>query len=114
MQHIICNRNVFTNFLPCSHAFFPNNETCLVTCTVLLSCATWLYVLFNPPLNQDTSANIHLFTKAMPLLPSGLYREVICFHQELVPTHLINFRVTKSRFCPICTFFRREFQSSHE
>ena len=32
IQHIICDRNVFTNFLPCSHAIIPNNETCLVTC----------------------------------------------------------------------------------
>ena len=32
----ICNRNVFSNFLPCSHAINPNNETCQVTCT------TWL------------------------------------------------------------------------
>ena len=45
IQHIIiilCNRNVFTNFLPCSHAINPNNETCLVTCAVSLTCATWL------------------------------------------------------------------------
>ena len=27
-----------------------------------------------------------------------------------MPTHLINFRVTKSRFCPICTFFRQTLQ----
>ena len=42
IQHIICNRNVFTNFLPRSHAINPNNETCLVTCAVSLTCATWL------------------------------------------------------------------------
>ena len=42
IQHIICNRNVFTNFLPRSHAINPNDETCLVTCAVSLTCATWL------------------------------------------------------------------------
>ena len=40
--HVIFNRHVFTNFLPCSHAINPNNETCLVTCAVSLTCATWL------------------------------------------------------------------------
>ena len=35
--------NVFTNFLPCSHAINPNNETRLVTCAVSLTCATWLF-----------------------------------------------------------------------
>ena len=60
MQHIICNSNVLTNFLPCSHAINPNNETCLVTCAVSLTCATWLTgctysFSFNLPLNQDTS-----------------------------------------------------------
>ena len=30
----ICDRNVFTNSLPCSHAINPNKETCLVTCAV--------------------------------------------------------------------------------
>ena len=51
-------KNVFTNFLPCSHAINPNNETCLVTCAVSLTCATWLMYAqfsFDPPLNQDTS-----------------------------------------------------------
>ena len=43
IQHNIkCNRNVFTNFLPCSHAINPNNEACLVTCAESLTCATWL------------------------------------------------------------------------
>ena len=42
IQHILCNRNAFTNFLPCSHSINPNNETCLVTCAVSLTCATWL------------------------------------------------------------------------
>ena len=42
IQHIICNKNVFTNFLPCSHAISSNNETCLVTCAVSPTCATWL------------------------------------------------------------------------
>ena len=58
IQHIICNRNVFTIFLPCSHAINPNNETCLVTCAVSLTCATWLMysqISLDPPLNQDTS-----------------------------------------------------------
>ena len=58
IQHIISIRNGFTNFMRCSHAINPNNETCLVTCTVSLTCATWLFVhrfLFDPPLNQDTS-----------------------------------------------------------
>ena len=41
IQIIICNRNVITNFLPCSHAINPNNETCLVTCAVSLTLA-WL------------------------------------------------------------------------
>ena len=44
LQHIInilriCNRNVITNFLPCSNAISPNNETCLVTCAIY---STWL------------------------------------------------------------------------
>ena len=33
---------MFTNFLPRSHAINPNNETCLVTCAVSLTCAIWL------------------------------------------------------------------------
>ena len=31
-----------TYFLPCFHTINPNNETCLVTCAVSLTCATWL------------------------------------------------------------------------
>ena len=31
--NITRNRNVFTNFLPCSRSINPNNEPCLVTCT---------------------------------------------------------------------------------
>ena len=61
IRHTVCNRNVFTNFLPCSHTIKPNNETCLVTCTVSLTCATWLmYVLYGLILNQDTSVHAHL------------------------------------------------------
>ena len=42
IQHIICYRNVFTNFLPFSHSINPTNETCLV------ACATWLmYAVFH-------------------------------------------------------------------
>ena len=67
VQHIICNRDVFTNFLPCSHAINPSNETCLVTCAVSLTCATWLTVCthsfsFNLPLNQDTSVYVGAFS----------------------------------------------------
>ena len=66
IQHIICNRNVFTNFLPCSHTINPNTETCLVTCAVSLTCATWLTVCthsfsFDLPLNQDTSVYVGTF-----------------------------------------------------
>ena len=49
VQHyyVICNRNVSTNFLPYSHTINPNNETCLVTCAVPLTCATWhMYAQF--------------------------------------------------------------------
>ena len=28
IQHIIWDRNVFTNYLPCSHVINPNNEAC--------------------------------------------------------------------------------------
>ena len=45
IQHIIYNTNVFTNLLPYTHAINPNNETCLVTCAVSLTCATWLMFL---------------------------------------------------------------------
>ena len=38
----VCNRNVLTNFLPCSHSIDPNNKTCLVTCAASLTCVTWL------------------------------------------------------------------------
>ena len=58
MQHIICNRNVFTNFLPQSDTIISINETCLVTCAVSLTCATWLMCslfTFDLTLNQDTS-----------------------------------------------------------
>ena len=52
------------------------------------------------------------------LLPSGLYREVICFRRIGVPRvgahSFVCFRVKNSRFCPICAFFRREFQSARE
>ena len=50
----------------------------------------------------------------MQLLPSGLYRKVICFcHMGVsrVGAHSFDyFWVTKSRFCPICTFFHQELQ----
>ena len=54
IQHIMCNRSVFTNFLLCSHSNNPNNEACLVTCAVSLTCATWLMYaqLFLPPAPQ--------------------------------------------------------------
>ena len=42
VQHnvlLLCSRNVFTNFLPYSHAINPNNETCLETCALSLTCA---------------------------------------------------------------------------
>ena len=71
MQHIIRDRNVFTNFQPCSQAINPNNETCLVTCAVSLTCATWLMYAhsfsFDPPLNQDTC--LHYITSREDLLP---------------------------------------------
>ena len=70
---IICNRNVFTNFLPCSHAINPNNKTCLVTCAVSLTCATWLtYVSTHSfpfdlrtyvPLNRDSSTHVHTYVR---------------------------------------------------
>ena len=62
--HIICNRNVFTNCLPCSHTINITNETCLVTCAVSLTFATYMHGLcmysfsFDPPLDQDTSMYI--------------------------------------------------------
>ena len=60
MQHInICNRNVFTNCLPCSHTINLNNETCLVTCAHIsdLYFPHWCVhtFLFDLSPNQDTS-----------------------------------------------------------
>ena len=62
IQHIICNRNVFTNFLPCSYVIHSNNETCLVTCAVSLTCATVHGLCshsfsFDLTLNQDSSSS---------------------------------------------------------
>ena len=57
IKHIIYDRDVFTNFLPCSHAINPNNETCLVTCATWLMCAQFSFDL---PLNQDTVHTLHI------------------------------------------------------
>ena len=75
VQYIIRYNNVFTNFLPCSHAINPNNETCLVTCAVSLTCATWLmYVCTDFPLIHP-STRIQLFlctTHTIVLYPGTL------------------------------------------
>ena len=52
IQHIICNRNVFTNFLPCSHAINPNNETCLVTCAMYMAFMHTVVSLIFQPVNK--------------------------------------------------------------
>ena len=64
IQHISCNGDVFTIFLPCFQSINPNNETCLVTCAVSLTCLHGFYMhdfSFDPPLNQDTSVHILLY-----------------------------------------------------
>ena len=57
----ICNRNVFTNFLPCSHTITPNNETCLVNCAVSLTCTTWLMYVCTVFLLDCPSASMYVY-----------------------------------------------------
>ena len=58
IQHIICNRNVFTNFLPCSHEINSNNETCLVICAVSL---TWLMYTQISLILPSTRIQVHIY-----------------------------------------------------
>ena len=83
IQHIICNRNVFTNFLPCSHTINLNNETCLVTCAVSLTCATWPCMhsfSFDLPLNQDKSIMYELGHYTVCTVCSVRMYRVYCMH----------------------------------
>ena len=57
-----------------AHSINPNNEACLVTCAVSLTCATWLMYAqfsFDPPLNQDTSTFVLVTPFIQMLLIQG-------------------------------------------
>ena len=55
---LVSNRNVLTNFHPCSHSINPNNETCLVTCATYVHGLCMHSFSFDLPLNQDTSTYV--------------------------------------------------------
>ena len=115
-NNIICNRNVFTNFLPCFHTINPNNETCLVTCAVSLTCATWLMMhnfSFDPPLYQDT---IYFTMKHISFGPHLIQLIMVSGRQWSVPsssivvsTHdlyiLYNVHCVVQEICTYCTMY---------
>ena len=77
IQHIICNRNLFTNFLPCSHLINPNNETCLVTCAVSLTCATWImYTQIFPLIHPATRIQIILYHRIVLLVTKDFTNKI--------------------------------------
>ena len=89
MQHIICNRNVITNFLHSCHAINPNNETCLVTCAVSLTCATWLMYIHAvfPLIYPSTRIQVYIHniprleSVTLPLICTCFVCTYICMHK---------------------------------
>ena len=104
MQHIICNKNVFTNFVPCYQTI------CLVTCAVSLTCATWYmyaqfllwsasqpgYKLIYAPIIQCFFTDLMNACSSYIICPY-IYCEILIV--VITSTHLCSALFTCARFC---------------
>ena len=76
-----------------------------------MECDRTLYVGM---MRENMAAYItHIYIITEPFIPRGY---LFPSHRGTQSWHplVISLRVKNSRFCPICTFFHREFQSAHE